>query len=221
MLGAAILLLVSGFVAGRILVDSSAQADDPLTQDAGVEGKRTPDWFAPLLEEEQAAQRFRGTINGLELGASDGPLPDCAAADIRSDTSLLRGTDFDLGLDALPAGVRLQAAPRIGVCRDDGRVIWIIVQLEVLAGPAVNGEVGLIQVSRWENVRWYRQTFLADRVTPRTIAGRPAVFAGRGDSGFGEAAVIVLDEEIHGSTMLISTNVELDYMASLADEIYR
>jgi hypothetical protein len=215
-----IALLVAGFILGRNLRDSDVQADDPLTADQPTV-ELTPDWFAPTLEAELVAERFQGKINGITLGVEDGPVPQCSVTDIQSDPSLLAGTPFDLGLSRLPAGVTLQTSPRIGVCADDGRVMWVIAQLEISPRPGVNGDAGQVQVSRWEQVQWYRQQFLADRVEAGTLSDRPAVLADRGASGFGSAAVFVVDEEIDGSTMLISTNVDLGLLVEIAEEVYR
>ena len=214
------LLLAAGFAIGRNLTDAPVQADDPLTADSAA-SERTPEWYAPDLEAELAADRFQGEINGITLGVDEGPLPVCNRTELQTDTSLLVGTPFDLGLDRLPQGIVLQASPRIGVCAADGRVIWVIAQLAISPRPGVNGDSGVVQVSRWEHVRWYRQRFLADGVDAGTINGRLAVLADRGASGFGEAAVIVLDQNIDGSTMLISTNVDLDVLVELAREVYR
>ncbi|MCA9821983.1 MAG: hypothetical protein KC482_03010 [Dehalococcoidia bacterium] len=213
-------LLVTGFVLGRNLRDSDVRAVDPLTADSPTV-QLTPEWFAPTLEAELVGEHFEGKINGITLGVDDGPVPDCSKTDVQPDPSLLDGTPFDLGLDRLPAGITLQTSPRIGVCADDGRVMWVIAQLEVSPRPGVNGDAGQVQVSRWENVQWYRQQFLADRVEADTLSDRPAVLADRGASGFGSAAVFVVDEEIDGSTMLISTNVNLDILVEIAEEVYR
>jgi hypothetical protein len=217
------MLALAGFVVGREMASSSAEADDPIPVDnPQVPAERTPEWYVPYLEDEIAANKFHGEINGIELGTEEGPLPDCAQTEIRIDsTAMLTSTPYDLNLDKLPTRISLQVPPRVGVCADDGRVIWVIAQLEVAPGPGVNGDVGVVQLSRWENVRWYRQEFLEDRVNIGVVAGRPAVLADRGLSGFGAAAVFVVDDETSGSTMLISTNVDLDLLAVIMEAIYR
>lgn len=96
--------------------------------------------------------------------------------------------------------------------------MWVIARLEVAGGPGVNGGLGVVQVSRWEAVRWARQEFPADKVTSGAIAGRPAVFADVGRSGI--AAVIVVDEETGGSTMVVSSNVSLEYLKTIAEALY-
>lgn len=42
-----------------------------------------------------------------------------------------------------------------------------------------------------------------------------------GLSGFGQTAVFVIDDEIGGSTVLLSTGVSLDCLMTIAEEMYR
>lgn len=236
-----VLIAVAGFLAARTFVGSPAGADDPVNQidtqpgDSPVfpipEGtpvpgatpdKTRPDWYVPYWEAEQAAPRFRGNINGIELGVSSGPTPLCGQTQIRPDSDeLTAGTPFDINIGSLSARIRVYGLPDVGQCVDDGRIMWIIANLEVTEGPGVSGTVGVVQVSRWEAVRWYPQKFLADRVTAGTIAGRPAAFADVGQSGIGQTAVFVIDVEIGGSTMLLSSNVSLEYLKAIAEELYK
>lgn len=213
-------LLVMGFVAGRALTNSIADADDPGTVDTR-DRAAAPDALEATLEAEGAAAPFRGEINGITLGASDGPLPLCSDHTIKYDPTILEGTKFDLHLDAFHERVTVLDGVRIGVCGDDGRIMWVVARAEVAAGNGVNGDAGLLQISRWESVRWYEQEFLEDRVVAGEVGGLPAVLADRGDSGFGNAAVIVVDANIDGSTMLISTNVDIGLLTEIAGGIYR
>lgn len=237
-------ITIAGFAVGRGLTGSTAEADDPAStlNEGGSDGgpaapardpgstpipgatpdRSQPEWYVPYLNQEQAAPKFRGELNGIELGATAGPLPQCGRTQIEPGwEDAISGTPFDLHLDRLPPRLSLFGTPSVGRCGDDGRVIWVIARLEVAPGPEVNGPAGVVQISRWETVRWYSQRFLADRVTAGEVAGRPAVFADLGLSGFGQTAVFVIDDEIGGSTMLLSTDVSLDYLKMLAEEMHR
>ena len=231
---------IAGLLVGRALSEPTARADDPnlqVDQNRGqppppgpdstpipgaTPDKTVPDWYVPYLNQEKAAPKFHGEISGIQLGVASGPTPSCAKSQIEPDWQTATfGTPFDLNLKALPDRVSLWGEPRVGRCGDDGRVMWAMAILQVASGPFVSGMGGSVQVGRWESVRWASQEFLADRVTAGTIAGRPAVFADVGLSGFGQAAVFVLDKEIDGSTMVISSNVSLDYLKVIAEGLYR
>jgi hypothetical protein len=176
----------------------------------------------PYLNQERSAPKFHGELNGIQLGALAGPTPSCAQAKAEPNwRNATGGTPFDLNIAALPARVSLHGLPEVGRCADDGRVMWVIADFEVAPGPDVNGMTGVVQVSRWEAVRWYRQEFLAEKVTSGTIAGRPAVFADVGLSGIGQTAVFILDKGTGGSTMVLSSNVSLDYLKKIAEVLYR
>lgn len=233
----------AGLLVGRALSEPGAKADDPISKvdqraatpigtqptangpSTPVAGatpdKSKPDWYVPYLEEEAAAPKFHGELNGIQLGVEAGPTPVCARPYSEPDwEEATAGTPFDLNRSRWPRRVSLFGMPDVGRCADDGRVMWIIAILEVAPGADVNGVTGVVQVSRGEVVRWYRQEFLADKVTTGTIAGRPAVFADVGLSGIGQTAVIVFDKETGGSTMLISSNVGLEYLKIIAEALY-
>jgi hypothetical protein len=54
------------------------------------------------------------------------------------------------------------------------------------------------------------------------VASRPAVFADMEDGvSHGQVGVIVLDDEIAGSTMLLSSNTILARVISVAELLYR
>lgn len=181
-----------------------------------------PDWYIPYLNQERSQPRFQGQIEGIELGATSGPLPDCVNPRPEPDwLGATQGTAFDLHLANLPSRVKLKGLPEVGRCSDDGRVMWTVAQFEVAPGDGVNGVTGVVQISRWEVVRWYRQQFLADRITSSKVGGRAAVFADVGTSTIGQRAVFVVDPEIRGSTMIISSNVDLAYLKTIAEALYR
>ncbi len=189
---------------------------------AATPDKTVSDWYVPYFNQEKVAPRFHGEINGIQLGVQSGPTPACARPEIEPDwLKAITGTPFALNLVALPEGVALWGLPEVGRCADDGRVMWIIARFSVAPGPGINGTSGLVQVSRWEGVRWYSQEFLAEKVAAGSIASRPAAFADVGLSGFGQAGVFVQDREIDGSTMLLSTNVSLGYLKIIAEALYR
>ncbi len=236
---ALVAIVVGGFFIGRAIKGGPARAQDPAVQADGpahgspppgdstpVPGatpdKSLPDWYIPYLNQERNEPKFQGQLNGITLGVSDGPTPSCtktiAAADWEPS---IAGTPFDLHFDSLPKRLNLHAVPQVGVCGDDGRTMWIIARFEVSAGDGVSGSTGVVQISRWESVRWYPQKFLATKVSAGTVAGRPAVFADVGTSGIGQTAVFVVDDEIHGSTMVLSSNVSLDYLKTIAEALYK
>lgn len=227
---AAFVLAVAGLLAGRATFGTSpelASRDRAATSEPTASQFPTPTstldpvadrsrfgWEVPYLEYDRQAPKFHGEINGLQLGVRSGPLPSCANPLADPDWKLAAtGTPFDLHLEALPAGVSVWGEPRIGRCADDGRILWIETLFEVRGG-------GLVQVSRGTGVRWYGQEFVAERVTTGTIASRPAVFADVGPSRIGQTAVVVVDEEIAGSTMIISSNVNLADLKTIARAMY-
>jgi hypothetical protein len=185
------------------MIREAARPTDP-------DGAPTP--VASLAGGDDDGAVFRGLINGIRLGASSGPLPECEESATPADWEMaLYGTFYDVRAVTLPA--RLAGAARVGVCADDGRVIWVIGQYEV-------GSNGSVQISRWENVRWYPQEFVEDSVSAGTIAARPAVFADAGPSGAGQTAVFVVDEENGGSTALLSSDVPLHSLKAIAEALY-
>jgi hypothetical protein len=207
------LLLVAGCTGGgKDRVRTPSPATGSATTDPAPSAAAT-------IEPAATALTFRGEINGIQLGVPDGPLPQCGQTMIDPDwEAATAGTPFDLNVPRWPERVSVFGLPQLGRCEDDGRVMWVIARLEVAGGPGVNGGLGVVQVSRWEAVRWAQQEFPADKVTSGTIAGRPAVFADVGRSGI--AAVIVVDDETGGSTTVMSSNVGLEYLKTIAEALY-
>jgi hypothetical protein len=206
---------IAGFVVVLRLVGPESRAGDANTHlnDQPTRGGVSPAPGSTPLP--RGTTTFHGEINGISLGVTGGSLPHCNRTVAEPDwPQAVRGTPFDLHFDALPPGVTLQDPPRVGRCADDGRIIWIIANLEV-------AHADLVQVSRWEAVRWYPQEFLADSIMPTTIAGRPGIAAGGGAAGSGPTGVFVRDDEIEGSTALLSSDVRLDDLQAIAEAIYR
>ena len=181
----------------------------------GSIGLNTPVATVVVATQPTETAMFSGAINGIQLGLAAGPTPVCARSVEAPDWHVATAaTPFDIGLDRLPQGVMLRGTPRVGQCSEDGRIMWVVAQLETANG-------GVVQVSRWESVRWYSQQFPADGVAAGSVASRPAVFAEAGRERGTQTAVIVRDDEIHGSTMLLSSNVSLADLRALAEQFYR
>lgn len=207
-----LVLLLAGCSGGEDRAGSPAPAIGAATTDPAPSATVTAEPVATALT-------FHGEVNGIQLGVPDGPLPACERTTIDPEwEAATANTPFDLQVTRWPERVSVFGLPQVGRCADDGRVMWVIARLEVAGGPGVNGGLGVVQVSRWEAVRWARQEFPADKVTSDAIAGRPAVFADVGRSGI--AAVIVVDEETSGSTMVVSSNVSLEYLKTIAEALY-
>lgn len=249
LLGGLVLTLAlgaTGYIAGREWGPSWASADDP----AGLTDKgagpsitevappgpsvtpkpgETPDttkpfWYVPFGNQDRMAPKQTDPVNGIRFGVKDGPLPLCTKTTIPKDWhAAVAGTSFDLKIGSLPAGATLRGTPRVGQCADDGRIMWIIADFNVAPATGVNDGGGALTISRWEAVRWYSQEFSASLVSAAQVHGRPAVFVEVPITAkiIGQAAVVVVDDEIQGSTMLLGSDVSLAVIKNVAEALYR
>jgi hypothetical protein len=239
---AAAVLGGAGYAAGRQLGSPPASADDPgVVNSAGPsateflppgpdvtpEPGATPDptkpcWYIPYGNQERLAPKFHGTLNGITFGVKEGPLPPCTGKLVtRPDwREAVRNTPFNLRIDRLAGSAELWGTPRVGQCSGDGRILFIIAELNMAAGPGVNSGGGAFQIFRGEG-RWQQQEFSERLFSTGEIGGRPAVFVESPLPLIGQAAVVVVDEETGGSTMLLGSDVSLSVLKSLAEELYR
>lgn len=232
----------TGFLVARVFFSDSATASDRVPPEGGTltgilppgpdvtpEPGSTPDrsrpyWHIPYENQERMAPKFRGELAGLLIGQEPPEADDearrCPGAVIETSPDAMRESWFPLTLSGLPDGVQVKATT-VATC-DDGRPLWIEVDLEVAPGTPGAGLAGdTISIARVPGIRLWPNEASMGRWAAGQIAGRPAAFMDEITEGVGDTAVIVVDEETGGSTRFWATGSRLQLLRQVAEAMYQ
>jgi hypothetical protein len=231
----------TGFLVARVFFSDSATASDRVPPEGGTltgilppgpdvtpEPGSTPDrsrpyWHIPYENQERMAPKFRGELAGLLIGQEPPDAHDearrCPGAVIETSPNAMRESWFPLTLSGLPDGVQVKATT-VATC-DDGRPLWIEVDLEIAPGTAGAGaQGGTINVWRAPGVRWWLNEGSTERWSEGEIEGRPVALLDEIVEGIGDAAIIVVDEETGGSTRVWGSGASLALLQQVAEAMY-
>lgn len=235
------LLVAAGFLGGRMLI-SSVEADPPGGPvDAGPPASGTvrlpgpdetpipgatpditqPFWYVPYLNQDRLAAKFRGQLNGLEVGRASGPALQCDEVYRPDWQAAITGTPFDLDFSQLPKGVTLNQPPQVYFC-SDGRPRRMEAILDVHEDVVGAGPGGAqVVISRWAGVRWWPEEAPASRWSTGNVNGAPAVFLDQPTdiAPIAEAAVFLADAETGGSTRIKGIGTTLELTTAIAEAL--
>lgn len=203
-----IVVLGAGFWIGRLalstasaepagLVGQDGRGNLPGPDETPVPGT-TPDtskpfWYIPYLNQDRLAAKFHGNINGIEVGATSGPVMECEQVYRPDWEAAIAGTAFATDFSSLPAGISLASAPEVVFC-DDGRPLRMEAVMDVGAQVEGAGPGGAqIAMSRVAGVRWWREAAPPERWHAGVIDGQPAALLDQPFGTIAESAVFVLD----------------------------
>jgi hypothetical protein len=226
----AVLLFGVGYAGGRALDADRIWAGDeaskatPPAEDATPEPGATPDtsepfWYVPYENAEREKPDFSGELNGITVGVEDGPLPSCDSQHLTGELAIdaVAGTDIAFELQGLPGELSVMPESAEAMLCDDGPPRWFAVEFTA-------GEGAAVRITRMREVTWWREWGSEERWSTGTVANHDAVFKDQLVTGkLGDAAVIVLDPEIAGSTRIKSRSPQwtLEFITAVAEEMYR
>lgn len=236
------------FVYGRYAADDQiATADLPTTveqealpgpEDTPVAGS-TPDtskplWGIPYLNEDAAKPRFDQEFNGIKVGptvkvASSGLCKQGEAMYV--DPQSAEGSPLAIADTALPSGATLDQA-RVIRCNSTVVAVehdYIIPAADGAESKIRNGEASWFDVQHGGAISVFRgfkeypaqdSSIAADRWFAGTVAGHPAAIARPVlDGGFGRSLVVVWEADQGIETVISGTEVRLDDLLRIAEEV--
>jgi hypothetical protein len=205
-----LLAVVALLLAACEVEEEAEEAEVTPTPDARAELER-------LRLEEEAKPRFEGVVNGIRLyptGSASPPERTWACSDAKPeeiqhvDMSAVAGTAMEIVPSYLPPGAEetSSALPPV-ICK--GTVAY------VQRDWNMPGD-GLFFIARREGQRVIDIDASAERVSPTTIGGKPAVLvAPLAADGYGPSAAIVAEE--FGLTVVSAVDLPLKETVKIAE----
>ena len=214
----ALFLAISSFVIVRELRGPAEVSADP----PGSRWADRPDgWRELLLDAEDEAPRFDGTLNGIRIaptlprgGASCGPGDRAGYV----DRDAVRGEAVEIAPSYLPAGT-VAGAETVLAC-PNGTVLEHVIEYEVPTDYTLERFGGGMAIVRGVTGEpRFALDASAERARTAEIAGRPAVvFRPLSEDGFGPSAVIVA--EPWGVTAVQAYGLTEDEVVRIAEGLY-